>query len=197
MGSMRAHFVFFSLQEWKLWVFNVGPLSIFFSWSVLNLLLSYGQVFKVASFGIFLFFVYFLLSKGNLYSTLYIFFLKSWTSWVVPLAIFCLFLYKVICHFLLHPLNLLRWKMLPSIFVLLLMCKMLPFICLWQFEGGPIWAFSLYVAYHIYHGRNHILWLWDKYLWGRGDIGATILKSFKVIASHTLKQYGPTTSHTS
>jgi hypothetical protein len=27
--------------------------------------------------------------------------------------------------------------------------------------------------------------------------GATILKSFKVIASHTLKQYGPTTSHTS
>lgn len=107
------------------------------------------------------------------------------------------FLYKVICHFLFHPLKLLRWKMLPSIFVLLSMCKMLPFICLWQLEGGPVWAFSLYVAYHIYHGRNHILWLWEKYLWGRGDIGATILKSSEVIASHTLKQYGPTTSHTS
>jgi hypothetical protein len=31
----------------------------------------------------------------------------------------------------------------------------------------------------------------------RGDIGATILESSKVIASHTLEQHGPTTSHTS
>jgi len=31
----------------------------------------------------------------------------------------------------------------------------------------------------------------------RGDINATMLESSKVIASHTLKQNGPTTSHTS
>jgi hypothetical protein len=31
----------------------------------------------------------------------------------------------------------------------------------------------------------------------RGDINATILESFKIIASHTLKQHGPTTLHTS
>jgi hypothetical protein len=30
-----------------------------------------------------------------------------------------------------------------------------------------------------------------------GDIGATILESFKVIGSHTLEYRGPTTSHTS
>jgi hypothetical protein len=53
---------------------------------------------------------------------------------VAPLGI-CLFflLCRVICHFLLHPLKVSKCKILPSIFVLLLVCKIFPFIFLWPF----------------------------------------------------------------
>jgi hypothetical protein len=128
---MEAHFVFFSLEEWKLCVLNVSPLSLLFFWSMLQIFfwimdksLEWPQLVFVCLFSfIKLFVISFFIFKDSwgarcchlfLYYSwcakyCYFIFFDHFSLKVVPLELFFLLLQRCclpICHWKHHILSL-------------------------------------------------------------------------------------------